>query len=151
MRDPNARYKEGFRALTEKLGRVPDSRDKEWLELHEEYKKGWQTCTPMTSEAVPTAVRPTNAPDTGPSSLTARESVPSAPLSGPGIIANPPPDRTTPEPPNGAAFNSGGAMVADDPPRGPNGGLISVCQSCGHLWERPKQRGRPAYKCLECR
>ncbi len=35
--------------------------------------------------------------------------------------------------------------------RGPSGGLIGKCEACGRLWERPARRGRPAYKCEECR
>lgn len=53
MNDPNARYRDGFRALTEKLGRVPTSADKEWVQLHDDYKKGWQgQCVSTTGATV---------------------------------------------------------------------------------------------------
>lgn len=35
--------------------------------------------------------------------------------------------------------------------RGPGGGIIARCEGCGGLWERPKQRGRPARRCEGCR
>lgn len=41
-----------------------------------------------------------------------------------------------------------GATVGE---RGPSGGIIARCEGCGGLWERPKQRGRPARRCEECR
>lgn len=39
--DPNILYKQSFRGLTEGLGRIPGVKDKEWLVLHDNYKRGW--------------------------------------------------------------------------------------------------------------
>lgn len=168
--DPNARYKASFRALTEKLGRVPDSRDKEWLEMHEEYKKGWQSNEPRPSGTS------TSYQDTKP----VRESVGGHSLDGshgpdrrgkaadrgsggsaeqavsaPGIIPTRPPDRTTGERANGAPRIDEGGMVASAedglPARGPNGGVLAVCSACGQEWERERRPGRPAAVCGECR
>lgn len=55
---------------------------------------------------------------------------------------------SAPEPP---AINPEPADRALVGTRGPAGGLIAECVACGRLWERPRGRGRPSFKCGECR
>jgi hypothetical protein len=35
--------------------------------------------------------------------------------------------------------------------RGPRGGMYARCEECARVWERPKKRGRPSYRCDDCR
>jgi hypothetical protein len=35
--------------------------------------------------------------------------------------------------------------------RGPGGGMVAICTSCGRKWERERKRGRPASLCVGCR
>ena len=184
--DPNALYKQSFRALTEKLGRVPDTRDKEWWEISETLRKGWsrqrQTsktsvpeCAPTTSDlqastsvvSVDNSSSATDADTDGPTTTTTRErSLASAEaVSGPGITAEADPDRTTEEPGSGAGSNLQPVYVVTAPrtaadqlalyaqqgARGPAGGILATCVTCSRVWERPKSRGRPSFKCGECR
>lgn len=149
MIDPNARYKAGFAALTEKLGRVPDSRDKEWAELHEEYKRAWAPA--VEPQRRRPGLEGSSAPAATGDALGGEGEV----TSRPGIIPTPDRDQTTPDPSSAAPRINSGAMVASEgetvPARGPNGGVLAQCAECGQRWERPKQRGRPALRCLQCR
>lgn len=160
--DPNATYKAGFLALTAKLGRVPTTRDPEWLELGNSYSRSYseekdarvveEQKIARATAGRPEQERPSRQPApqaramdseareelaeaeeaTGGPRINAEwegaESVLSAPVSSPGV--------------------SQGLIEGD---RGPGGGLVGKCEGCGRLWERPARRGRPSYKCEECR
>lgn len=174
MADPNAIYKEKFRELTELLGRVPTSRDDGWLRLHEEYKRGWlpaeetvlapkargekcdvQECVPgIRDQTDNTGVANVgkssiaiSAGNPGPMITTtrARNLASSEPLSGPGINQNGGEAVSEPE------LDANKPERAEGPMRGPNGGVLAVCVTCGGEWERPARRGRPSFKCGECR
>lgn len=164
MPDPNADYKSTFARLTAELGRPPTTRDNGWLAMHEEYKRGWapgsETTAPQArrspgSDAAGRPVPTEDAREVGGvvdarigSGVggDARESAGGAdqPLSGSGINA---------EGEGGAS--EPGASVGPSPVlqggRGPNGGVLAVCQACGQEWEREKRRGRPALVCPSCR
>jgi hypothetical protein len=155
MDDPNVIYKARFRELTELLGRTPLTTDKGWLEITEEYKAAWTTINADRVKAEADIARAAGPVDNGFSrepapqarSYTREEEVeaPSLPLSGPGINGNG----------VGAVSEPGKAEIkpeaAEGPARGPNGGVLAVCEACGAEWERPARRGRPALKCEGCR
>lgn len=189
----NQEYKRAFALLTEKLGRVPTPRDKEWLELTERLRKSYlpaeeekwtSTPTTTTNTRAEAALPATSSVDSQTKSATGTEvsasttdsatcatsesqSRPSShtyaqatrtttnarkgtdqPLSGPGIIPNPDPDRTTPDASSSPSRIDEGAMVGA---RGPSGGIYAKCDGCGRVWERERKRGRPARMCGECK
>jgi hypothetical protein len=127
--DPNGVYKARFAELQEQLGRVPSAT--ELLPVHEEYKRAWapaeETVLPLTRE---------------PSVL------PVLPLSGPRLIPEPVERRSTPEP---LANKPEPLQRLREGSRGPSGGLVLRCHKCGQLWERPRSKGRPSFKCEGCR
>ena len=143
--DPNVTYKLAFADLTRKLGRVPNAN--ECLPLHESYKRAFSDIASaagpreqgFSREPAPQA----RAVDT---QTRAREA--SEPLSGPTINAEEAERRSAPEPPANKPRPSDGLIEGD---RGPGGGLMCKCQACGRLWERPRSKGRPAYRCEGCR
>ena len=147
--DPNVTYKEKFRALTIKLGHVPTCWDKEWLELQEEYKRAWAPAE-ETVLAPSTQVR---AREPVPDLMAALEASLAAvkaerALSGPDKPSEPERAESSPEPPANNPGPPDGLIEGD---RGPGGGLMCKCQACGRLWERPRSKGRPAYRCETCR
>ena len=159
MADPNAIYKSGFQALADKLGRVPRVTDPEWLELGNEYSRSYSQERDIRLGEEAKASRVASAAAGRPESARfSREPAPQARtggaearargleegLSGPRINAEPGEAESVLSPPSAAPRDLQGA-------RGPTGGLICRCQACGLLWERPKGRGRPAFKCEECR
>lgn len=176
MTDPNSIYKATFAELTALLGRPPISTDAGWVALHDEYKKAWgpaeetvrapRARSPYVGDEevngpVPVWVlsdgdeRPreeSGAPDgqaPRAGSVAARGGGPlhrpwRDPLSGPGI------SRTA------SGAETAGTRVDASPRlyqggRGPNGGVLAVCEACGKVWEREKRRGRPSLLCGECR
>lgn len=174
MPDPNITYREGYKALTRELGRLPTMRDKGLLALHEAYKKAWapaeETVLPPSHAAAgrpePTGFSRQPAPQAqaiGEDART-REPVPDlmaaleaslAPFKatreatgGPRINAEGAEHRSEPAPPENKPGLPDGLIEGD---RGPGGGLMCRCQACGQLWERAKARGRPAYTCGGCR
>lgn len=177
--NPNTLYKQSFRALAEKLGRVPNTRDKEWWEMHEDYKKGWkEQCLTMTTGATTvgstatvkdhasptlttgaTPAEPSSnamsAEVTGPMTTDAEPTPADGTLSRPGTLGNWLPDRTTGTAENGAGSIDRRAMGAPGQEtvggRGPNGGVLATCVACGRVWERERRRGRPSLVCGECR
>ena len=147
MDDPNVTYKRAYQELREELGRHPTAN--ELLPLHETYKRAWAPAE-ETVLAPSTQVR---ACETVPDLMAALEASLATvkaerALSGPTINAEPPERRSAPEPPSAPPRNYGGLIEGD---RGPGGGLMCKCQACGVLWERPRSKGRPAYRCEGCR
>jgi hypothetical protein len=174
MSDPNATYKRGFQELTELLGRTPIASDKGWVELSEGLRKSYlpaeetvlapraretqcvvRECVPGTSDQtdstnvvnVGKSSIATNADSPGPMTTTTRArslESPDRPLTNPGAAADGREAESSPEAPSAAP-----RIYEGD--RGPNGGLMGKCLACGRLWERPKSKGRPSFKCGECR
>ena len=156
MADPNIVYKSGFQALADRLNRLPRVTDPEWLELGNNYSAEYSREREMRlgEEARASRARAAGPGESG----FSREPAPQARtggaearargleegLSGPRINAEPGEAESVLSPPSAAPRDLQGA-------RGPTGGLICRCQACGLLWERPKGRGRPAFKCEECR
>ncbi len=157
--DPNAIYKAGFLALAAKLGRVPTTRDSEWLELGNSYSRSYseekdarvaeEQKVARTAAGRPEPECPSRKPAPQALSLS-RESAPAAsePLSGPGAAGI---TAGAPSEPELSAIKPGLSEGAVEGDRGPSGGLVGRCIACGLLFERKMQRGRPAYKCEECR
>lgn len=141
MDDPNATYKQAFRALTDKLGRLPTSRDTEWLALQIAYSRA---CGPASEATGAPAVIQTGSGDrtTGGAGNGPGTDLQSA-------MVEPPPEYDTegdhPELPP-APWQRGTAAG-----RGPNGGVLATCEGCGKVWERERRRGRPSAMCGECR
>lgn len=144
--DPNTLYKQSFRALAENLGRVPNTRDREWLEIHDTYKRAWGPTASQTRALPETPAGGSPVPST-----REAEDPPSLPLSGPRVNENGVGDRTTGEAGNGAGSIDEGATVTATGGRGPNGGVMATCVGCGRVWERERKRGRPNLVCGECR
>lgn len=163
MADPNAIYKSGFQALADKLGRVPRVTDPEWLELGNEYSRSYSQERDIRLGEEAKASRVASAAAGRPESARfSREPAPQARtggaeararglgegLSGPRINVNGEEAASVLSPPRAAPRDLQGATEGS---RGPTGGLICRCQVCGQLWERARGRGRPAFKCEECR
>lgn len=155
MSDPNITYREGYKALTRELGRLPTMRDKGLLALHEAYKKAWAPAEETVLPPNAAAGRPAPAgfsrqPAPQASTYDAREGQAAAEeaTGGPRKNAEGAERRAAPERPSAAPGIYDGLIEGD---RGPGGGLMCRCQACGQLWERAKTRGRPAYTCEECR
>ena len=166
--DPNVTYKTGFAELVLKLGRLPTAN--EILPLNIAYAKSWgpaeETLSAPDSAAGPQSGfsrEPAPQARTGGEGARTRETVPDLMaaleaslatikaergLSGPTINAEPPERRSAPEPPANNPGPPDGLIEGD---RGPGGGLMCKCQVCGLLWERPRSKGRPAYRCETCR
>lgn len=154
--DPNTTYKTGFAELTRELGRVPTAN--ECLGLHDAYKRAWSPAeetilAPKTREGGP--CRDSKSVEGACTGRIGRECIGPCvigwydkPLSGPGTIATPPPAVSEPEPVANKSEPSEGRRVAG---RGPGGGVMATCSSCGQEWERPRVKGRPASKCEGCR
>lgn len=155
-------YKREFALLTEKLGRVPTTRDKEWLELSEQLRRSYlpaeeegekvkvgnnysgarwafsQRRRPVLEAETPAAGRPVS---------NAREGAGEA-LSGPGIIPTGVGGLDSLPGTNPPSRIDDGAMVGA---RGPGGGIYAKCDGCGRVWERERKRGRPSARCGECK
>lgn len=144
MTDPNLTYKSTFARLTSQLGRVPTSRDREWLEMHEEYKRAW---APAVESTAPQARRTSGSDAAGrpvPTEDDVHTREAEEATGGPGINADGERAGTAPDAGNGQppVLQTG---------RGPNGGVLATCGKCGRVWEREKRRGRPSLVCGECR
>ena len=150
--DPNVTYKTGFAELVLKLGRLPTAN--EILPLNIAYAKSWGPAEETVLAPASAAGRREEgfsrepAPQARAVDTQTRAREASEPLSGPTINAEPPECRSAPEPPSAPPRNYDGLIEGD---RGPGGGLMCKCQACGQLWERPRSKGRPAYRCEECR
>lgn len=72
MTDINTEYKSRFNALTKQLGRVPDTRDKEWWVLTEWMRKEWTRWTGTTRTTAESATARSTA-DSRTKSATAAE------------------------------------------------------------------------------
>ncbi len=118
-------YKDKFRALTLALGHPPDAREGwelgEWL--RGKYVEEKDTRTREEARAL--------------EPLNKSAEVPMAESSGQGDLINPGPAERAREEVSSL--------------RGPGGGVMAVCAVCGRGWEREARRGRPNYKCGECR
>lgn len=137
-------YKRAFALLTEKLGRVPTPRDKEWLELTERLRRSYLSAVEQPRRE---AQNGSESSWRQPREIDAREGTGEA-LSGPGITQSGVGGLDTPEPPNPPSRIDEGAMVGA---RGPAGGIYAKCGGCGRVWERERRRGRPSARCGECK
>lgn len=154
MDDPNVTYKAAFRALAEKLGRVPGPGDSEWLVITNNYSRSW---APAVEEPSPRR-RPepegfSREPAPQARSICdvtrAREGQPAEePLSGSRIITDRVEAESSPEPVASPSRDSHGPILGS---RGPAGGVMAQCRQCGEMWERKRAVGRPAVVCEECR
>lgn len=147
-------YKRAFALLTEKLGRVPTPRDKEWLELTERLRRSYLSAVEQPRRE---AQNGSESSWRQPREIDAREGTGEA-LSGPGITQTGEGDRTTGDGGNGPGINYSVAMAVADlesaglvGKRGPAGGIYAKCGGCGRVWERERRRGRPSARCGECK
>lgn len=157
MSDPNATYKRAFAELTEKLGRVPTPGDSEWLRIGNEYSRSWGPAEEILVKPKPRVID-----SEGPTILLS-DGTSRVPAWGPGSEAvsgsriNPEPPEAessppAPPPPSRPSERARAASPLDTyGRRGPNGGVIAECVACGRAWERPARRGRPSFKCGECK
>jgi hypothetical protein len=173
--DPNAVYKQAFAELSRELGRVPTCAES--LPLDEEYKKAWAPAEETVTRESTAAGRPGFSRQPAPQARTEEEgartrevdrfmgpcghsrmmgdllssSCPvcvAEPLSAPRITAE---GEEAVSPQNAASSPPTPLQGVREGSRGPAGGLILRCHQCRRLWERPATRGRPSFKCPECR
>lgn len=167
MTDPNATYKAAFRELEASLGRNPTTT--EMLPAHEEYKRSWAPAEESTAAGRPVPagfsrqpapqagaigeiVRASNTAlalmKSGVPERDARRLAPDQPLSATDKSEG---CRTAVSEPGGASVNpeaAGGLIVGR---RGPAGGILAACVTCGQAFERPARKGRPPVRCEGCR
>lgn len=165
--DPNVTYKLAFAQLRERLGRMPTAN--ELIPLHDAFKASYSEARDIRVAAEranaaagrPEPTRPSRQPapqarsgdtregwrEVAPGVL-ARDEVGSLATGGPRIIPTREEAESAPSPSCAPSRDYHGLIEGD---RGPGGGLMGVCTSCGQLWERPARKGRPAYRCEPCR
>lgn len=157
MPDPNAVYKEAFRELQARLGRLPTAA--EILPLNIAYAKSWapaeETVLPNHAAAgrpVPAGFSRQPAPQAGAIGADTRTreggAVAGEPLSGPGIIPEPEQAESEPERPSVNCGLPDGLILGR---RGPAGGIVATCVTCSAPFERPNAKGRPPVRCEGCR
>lgn len=157
MDDPNVVYKRDYQTLRETLGRHPTAN--ELLPLHDAYKRAWAPAEETVfapraaaGRPAPTGFSRKPAPQARAigSDTRAREvgEAEDEPLSGPRIIPEAEQAKSALPPLSAPPSNCDGPAEGD---RGPGGGLVGKCVACGRLWERPTRKGRPSYRCGECR